>query len=423
MKLLAAFIVLFAATATTPEIRYFRYTRPIENTPQQAAQTCVSLDAGLFAHAAPGLADLRLYGDRRETPYLIQASSPATTANAQPIEPLNLGLRAGETVFDAAMPSARYSDLSLRVNGRNFIATVTVTGSQQQTGPATKIGSFTIFDLTRQKLGRSTVLHLPPSDFRYLHFRIAGPLRPEDIAGLEVERGSGAEPASFITIAESTRVTSKGNSSIIDFTVPAHVPVERIQFVPGTTPANFSRDVLVEARPVTQAGAGDSAEPAQPVTSRSNLLRVHVVQDDHHIAQEQLAIEPLRTSFDALSLWTITIDNGDDAPLVPSSVRLQMVERSLCFEASGGPYALFYGDPILSAPRYDLGQFLVIHLNQAARATTATEWPNPEYQPRPDSRPFTERHPALLWIALGLVILLLGAIALRTAKTTRPQQG
>ena len=100
-----------------------------------------------------------------------------------------------------------------------------------------------------------------------------------------------------------------------------------------------------------------------------------------------------------------------------------MIERSLCFEASGGPYALFYGDPTLSAPRYDLGQFLVIHLNQAARATTAPERPNPEYQPRPDTRPFTEKHPALLWIALGLVVSLLGAIALRTAKTTRSQPG
>ena len=76
----------------------------VENT-QQPAQTCVSLDSGLFAHAAPGLADLRLYGDRRETPYLIQASSPATTANAQSVEPLNLGLRGGVTVFDAAMPT------------------------------------------------------------------------------------------------------------------------------------------------------------------------------------------------------------------------------------------------------------------------------------------------------------------------------
>jgi hypothetical protein len=44
------------------------------------------------------------------------------------------------------------------------------------------------------------------------------------------------------------------------------------------------------------------------------------------------------------------------------------------------------------------------------------EEPNPAHQARPDGRPFTERHPALLWIALILVIAMLGGIALRSAK-------
>jgi hypothetical protein len=35
-------------------------------------------------------------------------------------------------------------------------------------------------------------------------------------------------------------------------------------------------------------------------------------------------------------------------------------------------------------------------------------------------RPFTEKHPALLWAILGAVILLLGLIALRSVKTAIP---
>ena len=419
MKILAAF-VLFVAVATSPEIRYFRYHRAVGSTSTQAKQTCITLDAALFSHASPGLADLRLYSNRNETPYVIQTSSAATRENAQSVEALNLGSRGGETVFDAAMPGGSYGDLSLNVTARDFIATVTVTGSQQQSGPATKIGSFTIFDLTRQKLGRSAVLHLPRSDFHYLHFRIAGPLRPENIAGLTVAQAPGSDPASYVLVAESTHVTQKGRSSIVEFSVPANVPVERIEFVPGPAPANFSRDVLVEVRPAAQPDPNNSAEPSRPETSRGYLLRVHTVQDGHRIDQEQLTVEPPRTYFDAPTQWTITIDNGDDAPLVPVAVRLQMLERDLCFEGAGGQYALFYGDPALNMPRYDLGQFLMIHVNQASRVTAAPEQPNSEYQPRPDTRPFTERHPALLWVALALVIVLLGAIALRSARTTAP---
>ena len=64
---LGAGLLLLTVVAASPEIRYFRYERPIANAPQQngqmGGQTCMVLDAGIFAHAAPQLADLRLYHD------------------------------------------------------------------------------------------------------------------------------------------------------------------------------------------------------------------------------------------------------------------------------------------------------------------------------------------------------------------------
>ncbi len=155
MKLRTAALLL-ALAAASPEIKYFRYQRPIQNTPQQPAQTCLVVDPAIFAHAAPQLADLRLYRDEAETPYIIQVAAPVEAAEKS-IVPLNLGQRAGQTAFDAAMPDAPYSDIQLAVTGQNFIATVTVYGSQTQSSAAeTKLGTFTIFDLTRQRLGRST---------------------------------------------------------------------------------------------------------------------------------------------------------------------------------------------------------------------------------------------------------------------------
>ena len=419
MKFLATLFLL--AVAASPEIRHFRYERAIQNMPQPARQTCVALDPALFVHAAPGLADLRLYRDGAEIPYLIQMSAPSAPSSEQTIEALNLGQHSGQTVFDAAMPGGSYSDLALKVTDKNFIATVTVSGSQRQTGPATKLGDYTIFDLSRQRLGRSTILHLPVSDFRYLHFRIAGPLSPENLGGLSVATLPAGQGA-YAVVAESSQVTQKDHASIVEFTVPARVPVDRVVFVAGATPANFSRDVTIEARPIVQPPASDSAEPPPPVSSSGNLLRVHTVQDDHRIDQEHLGVDAPQASFDAPSRWTVTIDNGDNAPLVPASVRLEMVRRSLCFEAAVGAYTLYYGDAKLSPPRYDLGQFLVVLPAHTAEATTGPEQPNPDYQARPDDRPFTEKHPVLLWVALALVVAVLGAIALRTAKGSRPQQ-
>jgi hypothetical protein len=406
-------LLLLALAAAAPEIRYFRYEGPLAAPAARAGQTCVAVDAGTFAHAAPGLSDLRLYRNATETPYVVREAMPVEQQQPR-IAPLNLGKRHGQTMFEAAMPEGQYSDVNLEVTAKNFIATVAVTGSQTEGGSeGTELGLFTIFDLSGQKLGRSTVLHLPESDFRYLYFAIAGPVKPEDVAGLSVERVSAKQ--TYVTVADTNQAAQKGHATTVQFKVPANVPVERVEFVVGATPVNFSRDVTVSvasaAKPATEA------EPPTPVVGSGNLLRVHGTHDGRRIDEEDLAVDAPWGAFgNGASLWTISIDNGDDAPLALTDVRLEMAERKLCFDAAAGAqYTLFFGDPALSAPRYDYATLFVPEAD-AAQAVLGAEKENPEYRARPDARPFTERHPALLWVALILVVVVLGMVAVRTAK-------
>ena len=94
-----------------------------------------------------------------------------------------------------------------------------------------------------------------------------------------------------------------------------------------------------------------------------------------------------------------------------------MLERNVCFDATAGDaYTLFYGDSALTAPVYDYAALFVLQ-KDAVAAQLGAEIANPVYQPRPDERPFTEKHPTLLWVALVLVIALLGAVAFRSFKT------
>ncbi len=410
----AANLLLLAVVAASPEIRYFCYQRAIESLPPQSGQACMALDAGIFAHAAPALGDLRLYRDGNETPYVMRLAAPAV-ASQRAIDPLDKGLRGGQTVFDAELPDGHYSDLELAVTAHDFIATVQVSGSQTQTGSAeTKLGSYTIFDLSKQRLGRSTVLHLPESDFKYLHFRIAGPLSPETVTGLSVVRLPASQPR-YVTLAETAQFWREGHDSVFEFTVPARIPVDRVLFAVDAQPALFSRDVSIKVEPVQQQ---DAARYPQAATASGNLLRIHAVQNGHRIDEEHLTVDAPRAGFETLSKWTITIDNGDDAPLKVTSVRLQMLERDLCFEAAGsGNYALYYGDAALTTPRYDYAMLFAPEAD-VAKLALGVELANAAFEPRPDPRPFTEKHPALLWVALVLVVLLLGVIALSSVKRT-----
>lgn len=415
--------LLLALFAASPELQYFHDQRPVV-TSQSASnaasqQTCVALDATIFAHAAPAVADLRLYANGAEAPYALRTAAPAEEKR-QTIAVLNLGSRGGQTTFDAPMPDGHYADIQLEVSGENFIATVQVSGSQAQTGsPETKLGSYTIFDLTGQKLGRSTILHLPESDFRYLHFAVAAPVTSQQIGGLTVDRVPQSKQR-FVTVAETSQFVQKDNATTIQFTVPANVPVDRIEFVPGMQPANFSRDVTVKVAPIP-AQTMTEDEVRQTTETSGSLLRLHGTREGHRIDEEHLAVDAPWQNFDAESTrWTVTIDNGDDPPLTLTSVRLEMAERDLCFDAMpGATYTLFYGDPALAAPRYDYAK-LFIQDAHAEQATLGPEAVNPQYRSRPDERAFTEKHPALLWAALVLVVAVLGLVAVRTAKQPPP---
>jgi len=409
-------LLLLAAAA--PEVRYFRYERGIDvPAPAKVGQTCVALDSRIYAHAAPGLGDLRLYRDGKETAYAIREAAPAGQQQGE-IAPLNLGHQGAHTTFAAEMPEGRYSDVDLDITAKDFIATVAVTGAQTNSGrEGTELGLFTIFDLTGQKLGRSTVLHLPESDLKYLYFRIDGPVKPGDVHGLSVERTPAKRQ--YVTMADTNQVTQKGKETVATFQVPAHVPVERVEFAVGGEPENFSRAVTVKVAPVS-AGKPNPDEQLRPVESSGTLLRLHTTREGHTIDEEDLAVAAPRTTFnDEGSTWTVTVDNGDDVPLAITEVKLEMGEHRLCFNAAtGAQYALMYGDAALAGPRYDYATLFVPDAH-AAVATLGPEKENPEYRARPDERAFTERHPGLLWVALVGVVLVLGVVAVRTAKGTK----
>ncbi|HEX3438600.1 MAG TPA: DUF3999 family protein [Pseudacidobacterium sp.] len=396
--------------AVQPEQRYFRYQRPVTGIPAQQKQTCATLDVTAFAHASAGLADLRLYHDEQETPYALHVSTPLSTEHAV-LQLVNLGSRNGNVAFDAEMPPGSYSTIQLGIERKDFIASVDVAGSQTQSASdATHLGSFTVFDLTGQRLGRSMVLHLPVSDFRYLHFTVGSPVKPEDVTGVSVER-EPLETSEYLTVAESKQIAQQGRSSVIEFSVPANIPVDRVAFVPAESASNFSRSVSVEITP--EQG---SKIHLQTMNYSGEIRRVHGMHSGRRIDDERLAVDINSAGVPGASKWTVKIDNGDDLPLALAAVRLQMQKQDICFDATPDKnYMLYYGDAALSTPQYDYATLFQPD-KDAAQATLGPEQDNPQYKERADTRPFTERHPALLWIALVLAVVVLGGVALRSAK-------
>ena len=453
LHLLALFLLWQTAPAKRQEASpaYLRYKRMVTLPPgSTATQACTLIDAQVFPHAAPYLTDLRLYPatpGSREFPYAITLSEPDHADN-EPAQILNLGMNGSNVSFDLQMPPRPYADITLDLDGHDFLATATITGHASESAPPTSLGSFTLFDLSAQRLSRSTTLHLQESTFPRLHVELsvaAAPSAPTFIATPQLVRAATVPPSReaqtlYVLSAETTVIENRGRQTIARLTVPQRVPIERISFTLAPNfKSNFSRDVRILDRPDpahpdparSQSQTPPSDLPIATESITGTIQRVYLTQAGREIRQQQLAIPAtLGANMQSAAAVEVYIENGDDAPLPITSVRLEMRERRLCFEppadgamVSTPPAALtlLYGDPTLPAPQYDFAR-LFTPTARAVMAPLGPEQINPNYTARPDSRPLTERHPTLLWIALLAVVCSLALVAFRSTAHHHPHK-
>jgi hypothetical protein len=397
--------------------QFLRYQRTV-TVPAGAGQNCAVVDPQIFPHAAPSLKDLRLYQDGREVPYAITLSEPpqpdSDTAHVR-----NLNLRGRNIVFDVEMPNRSYTEITLDLAGQDFVATATVSGTRDPNySNQTSLGEFTVFDLTSQHLSRNTTLHLQETDLRHLHIELAvspaGGKRsfnamPAMVRGVTVPPSREAQSL-YTTAATTTTIEQREHHSVATLALPERIPIGRVSFdLDPTYKANFSREVRITDRP---GGANAGSE-----NLAGTILRVHLTQAGREIREEQLSVPAvLGANMQDVATVEVAVDNGGNAPLPITAIRLEMRERKLCFDISNTrPLTLFYGDPALTAPQYDYSRRFAPS-NAVRTAQLGPEQLNPAYRDSLDARPLTDRKPNLLWIVLLVVVCLFAVVAIRAAK-------
>ena len=182
---------------------HFRFER-VMTVPKMSPgprQACAVLDAEVFAHSSASLKDLRIFHDGVEVPYATTLSD-TLQQESEDARVLNLGVRAGRIVFDLEMPHRAYTSVALDLAAKDFIATAEVSGkSSPSARDATTLGTFTLFDLTAQRLSHSTSLSLQESSFAFLHIELAirsAPGGTTNAAGLrdpEIVRSANVPPS------------------------------------------------------------------------------------------------------------------------------------------------------------------------------------------------------------------------------------
>lgn len=386
---------------------YFKYQRTIQ-APAAAGQHYFVVDEAIWRNARPDLSDLRLYDATREIPYKLTVESGGSETEQKQFRVLQPATVASQTQFILDMSGLEeYDRINLKLATKNFVAHARVEGQDDLHGPHWAVlGTTTLYDLSDEKLGNNTTLQIPLSAFKYLRVTTDSSVKPADVqsgtAGV-----THAQKAVWRELAAVVKQEQRGRDTVLSFQISPNIPVERLVLSIDPAQKNFRREISVQN--------GDQ------VSTAGEISRIHVLRNGQKVDVEQTSLDvcgscSANSANAGARTLQFVIHNGDDAPLKISAARLQQFERRIYFESEASALPLYYGDDRLTAPEYDYGKLF----QKEARAepvTLSNEEANSAYTGRPDERPWSERHPAVLWTAIIAAVLILGCIAVRSLKS------
>ena len=110
--------------------------------------------------------------------------------------------------------------------------------------------------------------------------------------------------------------------------------------------------------------------------------------------------------------WGVEVLNGNDPPLAGTRPELVTTPRHVVFrQEQGRRYRLLYGQDWAKPPTYDLTRLAGKKaIDTAPAGEIGAEEENTAYV---DPRPWSDRHPLVLWVALGIAVVVLGHSSLR----------
>ena len=392
--------LLAALLTTSSAISYFHYQRQLQPL-NSSGQHYIVVDETVWQHARPDLSDLRIYLADKEIPYRLTIEQGSSETELRQCRVLQPGTVDGKTQFLLDMSGvAEYDRIELNLRARNFVAHARVEGQDDLHGAKWAIlGTTTLYDLSDERLGRNFTLKIPLTTYKYLRVTVDKPVNPSD-----VESGTAgitrAQKAVWRDLGSEPKQSQQSKDTILTFSVPGEVPVERAIISVDPTQQNFLRRLEVQGENGQEFGSGE-------------IRRVHMERNGQKIDTEQTSLDLRGNIQGALK---IIIHNGDDVPLKITGARLQQYERRIYFDADAGTQPkLYYGDAQLDAPVYDYAKLFQKNANAEQKQLGAEEV-NMAFTGRPDDRPWSERHPAVLWLAIIAAVLILGGVALRSMK-------
>ncbi len=387
---------------------------------QAPGRVAVGRDRAVYAEARADLADLRVQDDVGTlVPFVIDCDPGGPPRRLSP-RVSNRAFVAGR-VATATLDFGeriRKSALRLSLPGDNFRRRVVVEGGNDGRVFETLVDDAWVFAIPGAPGSRYERVALPEGDHRYL--RVTVHLGPEDPKRIEIgdvsAEGDIGRPAPGRPLRLPMRriENAERQETLLVCDLPgARHPFRDVRIEVATP--SFLRSVVVEAQRV----------PPPPVGRREGEPRLEVGWQPlgegvvYRYESGGRLYENLTVSASGRERrLRLRIFNRDDAPLeIRGGSIFVPRERVLFVAAPGRAYRLSYGSQRATAPSFDLQRTVGDPRAWAASAGEGGLGPPLRTDARSAAqRPWTERHPSLLWAGLVFVALALGALTWRALR-------
>lgn len=370
----------------------------------QAAE--VPLPWDLIAHCNFNCSDVRLIDDRgQEVPYKLSTAYGDSHSDSYATKLVENSFVSGQytqIIADTGEKPPRYDRVAIDTDKPDFIVWAELALSDDAKTWRVVEARAPIARFRSRSVDGTQTIAFQGLNSRYVRVRISQTDSQFPVTGLrvlyQVSRAAKRTeiPSSFALIT----APEPGESAWLANLNSVSLPVSQIGF--STDTADFYRAVRVwqssDSKQWSYQSSGTIYRYSEDGKTRESL---------------QLDVPETRGA----AYWRVEIVNGDDQPLSNVHIALFGSPRTLNFiEEPDRNYRVLYGNQKAQAPQYDLKYYLGVSGGKLAYNEFALG-PEEITANYADPRPFTERHPILLWFALGIAVLLLGYTALRTLRT------
>ena len=359
-----------------------------------------NVDRGTYVHAQPGLADLRVVRGEEEVPYVLErlsgwyrrmeVASGAFNQGVSPAGELELTVDVGR--------GRRHNGIRLATPKSNFRQRVSIQTSDDGKRWLRVRDDGYIFDFSADQRHISVLaVTYPVSSRRYVRVAVHGWKDPKAVSQCWVTFEETQAPVRDVmaSLKPDPRPDPQTQSVLYTWDLGVSgIPYDQLSLDAGT--AEFQRAALVE----TSDDGKIWLWSGQGVLSRfPNEQSLALDFPEKHARYLRLRVY-----------------NGDDRPLEVNTAALSVIRTRVKFKADGGgDYWLYYGNADAHTPSYDLPALLARETPGPETGVSAgPEEHNPAYREKPvPAKPWSERHPEILYLTLALAVAGMGIATVR----------